>query len=383
MPTNSRISAGPIEQYRARVAAGDIAFDEVQAAVAEALEMLHRRLGRDEARGRRTLFTHRSKTEAPTGLYIFGGVGRGKSMLMDMFFSSAPTTPKRRVHFHAFMLEVHDEIARWRKLGAAARKRPPNYVRGAGDDPIAPVAQRIAQSAQLLCFDEFQVEDPANAMILGRLFEQLFARDVLIVATSNRAPDELYRDGLNRQLFLPFIAMLKERLDVLELDGGTDYRLKRLAGSPVYHVATGAAARHLIDEAWATLTDGSRGLPFGLETQGRKLELVTAKGVARLSFDTLCREPRGAADYLALARAFPVAMIDGIPRFTQEERNELLRLMTLIDALYEAKAKLVCSAAAAPDGLAPTALAAAFARTASRLIEMQSADYLALPHVGA
>ncbi|MFO1187359.1 MAG: cell division protein ZapE [Alphaproteobacteria bacterium] len=369
---------GPIAQYRARVAAGDIAFDEAQAAAAETLETLHRRLEREsEPRRTRALLPGRSKAAPARGLYLFGGVGRGKSMLMDMFFAAAPVARKRRVHFYAFMQEIHAAIGEWRKLDEGERKRRPYHVRGAGDDPIPPVAERVAQGARLLCFDEFQVEDPATAMILSRLFEQFFARTVVIVATSNRAPDDLYKDGLNRQLFLPFLALLKEHLDVLELDSGTDYRLRRLAGEPVYYIGADAGAR--LDVAWAALTDGSRGRDMALDLCGRKLDILTAKGVARASFDHLCREARGAADYLALARAFPVVMIDGVPRLALEERNEAQRLVTLIDALYERKVKLFASAAAPADEIASGA--PAFARAASRLAEMQSADYLALPHI--
>lgn len=375
---NDRPILGPLAQYRARVAAGDIAFDAAQAAAAEALETLHRRLAREtEPRGVRALLPGRSKAAPARGLYLFGGVGRGKSMLMDMFFASAPVAEKRRVHFHAFMQEIHGAIGEWRKLGETERKRRPHYVRGAGDDPIPPAAERVAQEARLLCFDEFQVEDPATAMILGRLFEQLFARGVLIVATSNRAPDDLYKDGLNRQLFLPFISLLKEHLDLLELNSGTDYRLRRLAGEPVYYTGADAAAR--LGAAWAALTDGSKGQAMALDLGGRKLEILTAKGVARASFDHLCREPRGAPDYLALARAFPVVVIDGIPRLSREERNEMQRLVTLIDALYERKVKLFASAGAPPDEIASGV--PAFARAASRLAEMQSVDYLALPHI--
>jgi len=373
-----RPPSGPIAQYRARVAAGDIAFDEAQAAAAEMLETLHRRLEREaEPRGMRALLTGRSKAAPARGLYLFGGVGRGKSMLVDMFFATAPLAHKRRVHFHAFMQEIHGAIGEWRKLDEAERKRRPYHVRGAGDDPIPPVAERIALDAQLLCFDEFQVEDPATAMILSRLFEQLFARDIVIVAISNRAPDDLYKDGLNRQLFLPFLVLLKRHLDILELDSGTDYRLRRLAGEPVYYV--GAGARVKLDAAWAALTDASKGQEMSLDLGGRKLAVLTAKGVARASFDHLCREPRGAADYLALSRAFPVLMIDGIPRLSPEERNEAQRLVTLIDTLYERKVKFFCSADAPAGDIA--AEPKAFARAASRLAEMQSADYLALAHI--
>lgn len=374
-------SLGPLEQYRARVAAGDIVFDEAQAAAAEALEMIHRRLERASAQ-KRLLFAARKEASAK-GLYLFGGVGRGKSMLMDMFFASAPLSPKRRVHFHAFMLEVHAAIGTWRRLGEEERRRLPYYVKGTGDDPLPPAAERIAQEARVLCFDEFQVEDPATAMILGRLFEQLWLRDVLVVATSNRPPDALYKDGLNRQLFLPFIRDLKARLDILELDSGTDYRLRRISGATAYHVANGESAKAVLDEAWAALTDGSKGQSIALDVQGRKLAVLTAKGVGRASFDLLCREARGAADYLALARAFPVLLIDGIPKLAPGERNEAQRFVTLIDALYEARVKLICSAAVPAASLYESGDSAFhFARAVSRIAEMQSPGYMALPHIG-
>lgn len=268
----------PLEAYRARVATEDIAFDEAQALAAEALTLLHQRLKGYDPKAKAGLlsglFAKRSKLPPIKGLYMFGGVGRGKSMLMDLFFDEAPVVAKRRVHFHAFMLEIHELMGRWRKLDEAARKREAHYVKGAGDDPIPPVAKKVAQEATLLCFDEFQVEDVADAMILGRLFKELFASGVILVATSNRAPDDLYKDGLNRQLFLPSIALLKVELDILELDSGTDYRLQRLAGSLVYHVAEGDEARAALDAAWQELTDKSRGEPCSLEVKGRNPNLA-------------------------------------------------------------------------------------------------------------
>lgn len=366
-----------IARYRAKADDGLIAFDPAQAEAAERLQTLSMRL-KDWQPGRAKFLFGRPEP-APEGVYLFGPVGRGKSMLMDLFFEEAPVALKRRVHFHEFMQEVHARIAEWRGLDERARKRRPEWVRAAGDDPVAPVAKAIADSAWLLCFDEFQVSDIADAMILGRLFEQLFSRDVVVVATSNRAPKALYPNGINRQLFLPFIAMLEVRLDVHSLDGERDYRLARLEGAPVWHTPLSAEADAAMDAAWARITMGATPRAVKLPVQGRDVLVErAAAGCARFSFSDLCAQPLGAADYLALARRFDTILIDAIPALTPDKRNEAVRFRVLIDALYETKSKLIASAATDPDHLYPAGdFAFEFERTASRLHEMASRDYLA------
>jgi len=363
---------GPAARYAALAETGAIRHDAAQARAAAALDRLHRALegwrpGRTKRRGFLGLA---GAAPAPRGLWLHGDVGRGKSMLMDLFFDAAPASPKRRVHFHAFMQEVHAAVK-------AAREAHPG-------DPILRVARGIAEEAHLLCFDEFQVTDIADAMILGRLFEHLFAQGLVVVATSNRHPDDLYKGGLNRQLFLPFIALLKETLDILALDGPTDYRLERMAGIAVYHWPLSAAADAALDAAWAQMTGTAKGKPVSLTVQGRTLSVPqAASGVARFPFPALCEAALGPADYLALAHTFHTIMVDRIPRMGPESRNAAKRFVTLIDAMYEAKAKLVCSADAPPAELYPAGDGSfEFQRTVSRLIEMQSADYLALGHMG-
>lgn len=365
----------PLDRWQARVEAGTLAHDAGQEDAAKALTALHERLASWRPEG--GLF--RKAEPAPKGLYLWGGVGRGKSMLMDLFCAHAPVSPKRRVHFHEFMQDVHARIGAWRKLDASARRKRPEHVRGAGDDPIPPVAKAIADTARLLCFDEFQVTDIADAMILGRLFEQLFARGIVVVATSNREPDDLYTNGLNRQLFLPFIAMLKDRLQVLEIDGGADHRLRQLTAAPVYYSPPDPTA---MDAAWGRLTSGAEPQSCTLTVQGRAVPVPReAAGVARFTFPELCARPLGAADYLAIAARFHTVLIDDVPQLSPDKRNEAKRFVTLIDALYEAKTKLVMSAAAAPDALYPAGDGAfEFERTSSRLIEMRSEDYLAAAH---
>ena len=375
VPASLRFSS-PLDGYRALVADGSLTHDQAQELAAEKLEILHARLktyepGRNG--GWRSLF-RREKQDAPQGMYIYGGVGRGKSMLMDLFFASTSFAPKRRVHFHAFMLEVHETVHQWRKLSASDRRAEGFEA----DDPIPPVAAKVAREAMLLCFDEFQVTDVADAMILGRLFRALLDLGVVIVITSNRAPGELYLGGLNRQLFLPSIEMLKTEFDVLHLASPTDYRMKRIHDMPVYHVPLGAQSARELDESFAALTDQRRGEPVTLEVmQGRTLTVPeAAKGVARFSFAELCARPLGAADYLAVTGNFHTLVLSDIPRMGPDQRNEAKRFVTLIDTLYDNKVKLVCSAAARPEELYMAGDGSfEFERTVSRLLEMQSHEY--------
>jgi cell division protein ZapE len=349
--------------YSARLAAGELAPDPQQARAAERLEALAEQLSR-------------WKPDAwlgggarPRGLYLWGPVGRGKSMLMDLFFEAAPAAKKRRAHFHEFMQSTH----------AALREARAN---GAGHDLlIAHAARKIADDARLLCFDEVQVTDIADAMILGRLFERLFAEDVVIVATSNRPPDDLYKNGLNRQLFLPFIALLKERLDQVEIAGPRDYRLEHLMAAPVYYAPLGPAAAEAMARAWARLTFGAAPHALTLDVGGRALRVErAAAGVAWFSFEELCARALGAGDYLEIAERFHTVLLEDIPQITPSMREEAARFRALIDALYESKVKLVASADAEPPLLYPRGdQSFEFERTASRLMEMRSRAYLALP----
>lgn len=366
-----------IDAYRALVASGAIEHDPAQEAAADQLQMLHDALRGYQPGKKRGLFGLGGSVEAPRGLYIFGGVGRGKSMLMDMFFAHAPVKQKQRIHFHDFMQDVHGRVHEWRQ-----REKQGKVSKSAGGDPIPSVVDAIMKQTTLLCFDEFQVTDITDAMILGRLFTALFERGLVVVATSNRDPGALYENGLNRQLFVPFIELLRQQMDVMELVAAADYRLKHLAGAPVYHAPLNGVSAQAMEDAWGRLTTGVKPAPCTVEVKGRKVPVPrAAMGIARFHFDDLCRQPLGAADYLKIARSFHTLLVDEIPQMGPESRNEAKRFVTLIDALYENKTKLVCSAQAVPDDLYPAGDGSfEFERTASRLIEMQSEAYMAAGH---
>ncbi len=361
------MAEGPLERYRAAVADGRLTGDAGQESVAAALDALSTRIVLREAQFR-SLIARLTGLAIVRGLYIHGPVGRGKSMLMDMFFETVSVEAKRRVHFHAFMAEVHQGIKVWRDKDA--------------DDPVGRFARAIAADVRLLCFDEFQVGDIADAMILGRLFKALFDEHVVIVATSNRAPDELYENGINRQLFLPAIALIEEHMQVMRLDGPIDYRLAKLERGRVYFTPINKDSDAALDEVWRDLTGTAHGTSGSVTTLGRAVAVPEqAKGVARFTFDELCVAALGPNEYLALADSFHAIVLKGVPVIRPEQRNEAKRFVTLIDALYERGVKLVWSAAAAPAALYPSGDGAReFERAASRLIEMQSADYLARAH---
>lgn len=372
---------GPLSVYRARRGTGTLRPDPDQALAAEKLESLYHALKnyRPQPAGRagwrERLGLARRPDPAPQGLYLYGGVGRGKSMLMDLFFETAPVTAKRRVHFHAFMLEVHERLHRHRE---ATRGQPKD-----ADDAIPELARALAEEAWLLCFDEFHVTNITDAMILGRLFTALFEAGVVVVATSNWAPGDLYKDGLQRELFLPFIALLKDRLDVLALEGPVDYRLDRLSGKPVYHWPLGPATDAAMRATFADLTEGAPAQGTHLLVQGRRVEIECgARGVAWVNFWDLCGKPFGAADYIAIATHYHTVLIDDVPVMNDARRNEAKRFMTLIDALYEHKVSAVIAADGPPERLYPEGTHAfEFERTVSRLMEMQSEEYLSRPHL--
>jgi cell division protein ZapE len=350
--------------YDTRVAEGLLRPDPAQRAALVRLEALRETLEANP-KPRPSLLARFFKQPEPTGkqgIYLWGGVGRGKSMLMDLFFQHAPTPQKRRVHFHAFMQEVQSALHEARKTGV--------------DDAIKPVAETIARDLRLLCFDEMQITDIADAMIVGRLFEKLFAAGVMIVTTSNRHPSDLYKDGLNRQLFLPFIKLIEDRLEVDQLDAMTDYRQDRLAGTQVYFAPLGAEATRAIDAVWHDLTGGRQEV-LCLEVKGREVRLPRYwAGMARASFWDLCGKPLGPADYLALVGAVKLLVLDGIPRLDATKFNEAKRFVTLIDALYEGHVRLICSAEDIPERLYLEGSGSfEFERTASRLREMQGEDW--------
>ncbi len=365
------------EKLKAKTASGELQADDVQMDIARRFDKILAGLKAGRAAAKTSalgwLFAKRRKASDPIrGLYIHGSVGRGKTMLMDMFFELAPIRKKRRAHFHEFMADVHNRIhAHRQKLKNGETKQT---------DPVRPVADEIISDAELLCFDEFTVTDIADAMILSRLFTALFERGCVLVATSNVAPDDLYRDGLNRGLFLPFIEVLKRHADVVTLDSPTDYRMEKLESMPVYHMPLTPDTDRAMDEAWQTVASGQTERPAEIRMKGRMLPVPrTARGAARFTFAQLCEAPLGASDYLAIATAYHTIFLDHVPQLGPEKRNAIKRFIILVDALYDHGVRLFVSAAAMPEHLVTERRGVEgfeFDRTVSRLFEMRSKDYL-------
>ncbi len=364
-----------VEHYNDMVQSGRLASDEDQKRVLDTLSALNDAILRGE-KERKSFFSFlnsKKESNCPDGIYIYGSVGRGKSMLMDLFFLHCPIIRKTRIHFHAFMLDIHEKIHK--------KRQESNY----GDDPIEYVADEIAKKSQLLCFDELQVTDIADAMIIGRLFDFLFKRGVIVVATSNRHPDDLYKHGLQREQFMPFIKMFKEKLYITPLDGETDYRMRCLKSlSTVYYSPIDDTAQIFLDDSFSELTQYAQSEEGELHIHGRTLKIKKMHAdVAQFSFDELCKEALGAADYIEIAREFNTILISDIPKMGKEMRNEAKRFITLIDELYEHKVKLICTAQCPPNELYSKGdNAFEFDRTVSRLIEMQSDGYFSEGHIG-
>ncbi len=365
-----------IKAWRRLVAEQKLQHDPSQEQAAQMLSMLQGRL-RSWRPGKKKPLFGRMEPQ-PRGLYLYGEVGRGKSMLMDIFFADAPVNKKIRIHFQDFMQEVHQKMTSWRQMDDKQRRKHPDFVRGAGDDPVLPVAKGIFSRAHLICFDEFQVSDIADAMLLSRLFTRLFEHDIVMVATSNRPPEDLYKDGLNRQRFVPFIELLNQKLDILDLQGARDYRQDGLRRAELYITPTGQASEKKLDVIWQELTSGAPSYSRSLQVLGRNIEFAkTFGGALRVDFDELCARPLSSADYLELAKQFHTIILQDVPVLGPEQRNEAKRFVLLIDALYEAKAKLIISAAAQPEQLYQgTDGAFEFARCASRLNEMRTKKWI-------
>ena len=379
-PRYLAVPMSSFELYENLVAAKKLERDRAQASLVMQLVALERRVAAHRS-ARRTrpvgwLFGGRTQDEPVKGLYVHGDVGRGKTMLMDLFFEASPVVRKRRAHFHEFMADVHERVRVFRQ-----RLKDGEID---GEDAIRLAAGEIAEESWLLCFDEFHVTDIADAMILGRLFARLFELGVVVVATSNVAPSELYKEGLNRALFAPFITMIERHMEVIELKARTDFRLEKLVGQKVWYVPADDAATAALDEAWRRLVGSSSGMPQELSVKGRRLRVPrAAMGVARFFFHDLCEQPLAAPDYLRIAHEFHTLIIDRIPVMGFDQRNAAKRFIILIDTMYDHAVKLVASAAAEPDALYEASdgyEAAEFKRAASRLIEMRSQSYLALPH---
>ena len=379
---NQQPSSEPLLAYQALLNAGEIKPDPSQTEAMERLQDLHRgileyapQMGKKGWKTRLKL--GRNRVLPPQGLYMWGGVGRGKSMLMDLFFDATAIEERKRVHFHAFMQEVHRRVHSFRDAVKAGQASD-------STDPLVALSRVITDQAWILCFDEFHVTDITDAMILGRLFEALFDAGVVVIATSNRPPQDLYKDGLQRENFLPFIGMIEERLDVMELEAGVDYRLNRLRTMEVYLTPADAEADAKLDDDFHSLSIGCKPRILALNVQGREIVIPReAEGVAMASFSDLCEKSLGPGDFLEIARCFHTLVLREIPQLGPENRDAAKRFVTLIDALYEAKVNFICSADAPPEALYTEGDGAfEFERTVSRLMEMQSEDYLAAPHAG-
>ncbi|WP_137157073.1 cell division protein ZapE [Rhizobium sp. FKL33] len=370
-------AASVVERLEAMAAAGEITRDAQQIAIAKRLDGILEALKSQKPAAKSSalgwLFASKRRSKEPVrGLYVHGSVGRGKTMMMDLMFALAPIERKRRAHFHEFMADAHARIHEHRqKLKRGETKQA---------DPVPPVAEAIAKEATLFCFDEFTVTDIADAMILSRLFTELFARGCVLVATSNVEPDNLYKDGLNRQLFLPFVDLLKQYVDVVSLDTPTDYRMEKNRSLPVWLTPLGDEADARIESAWRSMTDGAKSSPAEIERPGRTIRVPQAAGdAARFTFADLCEAPLGATDYLALVERYRTVFVERVPVLTVEKQNEAKRFINLVDTLYDNHVRLVASAAVMPEELLPVrrgTVGFEFDRTVSRLFEMRSRDYL-------